>query len=819
MRLHQLNKGDSALVKDILADTELKNRLNSLGLANGVIIKVKAYSLAKQTMDVVVDRTQIALRTSEAEKIKIEPKQESTKISNRYMRFLTATEAQNIKVKNTGQCCDYLDKPHSQASSDTPIRIALVGQPNVGKSMLINAIGNTRLKVGNFSGVTVSKKVVKFEYNDQAIEIIDLPGSYSLNDYTQEEKVTKNFLFNEQYDLILNVIDSTNIERNLYLTTELLALNKKMVIALNMSDEARKENVSIDSEQLCRIIGKPCLKTSAVEKTGISDLLNAIINVHQAPNPPSRLQFSDVIEEELGNIVELFKEKEYQSPTPYREFAIQLLKEEKETYQHIHDDPIWIELQPLLTKALEHIFLHYQRKNIDDIFNEEQLSQSRGLVAETVKFENQHHVSPTHKIDKILMHKFFGLPIFLFMMWSLFQITFEFGSIPMDWIDAFFGHLIDMTKAFLGDTQLASVIADGAIAGVGAVVLFLPNIVILFLGIALLETTGYMSRVAYLLDGFFHKFGLHVKSFIPLVTGFGCSVPAYMAARTLKNDRDRLLTLFIIGFMSCGARLPIYVLFTGAFFATETAGTVLFIIYIVGAILGIIAAKVLRMTAFKGKDEPFVMEMPKYRWPSLKLIWHTVSNQAYMYLKKAGTYILMASVLIWFASNYPKYPEVEQSYQARIEQASEQNQQTQVNELNNELLMYNLEHSYLGIVGKASEPFFAPLGFDWKMAIALETGLAAKEIVVSTLGILYGMGEEHDESSTQLIEKIRGNISMASAIAFIVFVMIYLPCLAASMVFKREAGSWKYLGYLFIFTTGTAWVLSFLAYNVSLVIL
>ncbi len=368
------------------------------------------------------------------------------------------------------------------------------------------------------------------------------------------------------------------------------------------------------------------------------------------------------------------------------------------------------------------------------------------------------------------------------------------------------------TKFYLGNNELSSVIADGAIAGVGSVILFLPNIVILFFGIALLETTGYMSRVAFLLDGFFHKFGLHGKSFIPLVTGFGCSVPAYMAARTLKNDRDRLLTLFIIGFMSCGARLPIYVLFVGAFFGTNNAGNMLFLIYISGAILGLFAAKILKIIVFKSEDEPFVMEMPKYRMPSFKLIWHTVSNQALMYLKKAGTFILVASILIWFASNYPKNKEYEQIIQSKIEQISNEDE---IIALENELALYNLENSYLGKLGKVSEPFFAPLGFDWKMSVALETGLAAKEIVVSTLGILYGLGDTHTEDSKTLINKIKENIEPAAAISFIVFVMIYLPCLAASMVFTKEAGGWRYLVYLFLFTTTTAWILSFLAYNIA----
>ena len=382
----------------------------------------------------------------------------------------------------------------------------------------------------------------------------------------------------------------------------------------------------------------------------------------------------------------------------------------------------------------------------------------------------------------------------------------------MDMIDTFFASLIDTTKELLGDNELSSIIADGAIAGVGAVILFLPNIVILFLGIALLETTGYMSRVAFLLDGFFHKFGLHGKSFIPLVTGFGCSVPAYMAARTLKNEKDRLLTLFIIGFMSCGARLPIYVLLTGAFFSPENAGNIIFLIYISGALLGLLAAKVLKIIVFKSEDEPFVMEMPKYRMPSFKLIRHTVSNQAYMYLKKAGTYILAASLLIWFASNYPKYPLIEEKYSIKIEQAKSEEEQSY---LSGKLALHNLENSYLGKIGKFSEPLFEPLGFDWKMSVALETGLAAKEIVVSTLGILYGLGEDNDENSRSLLEKIKNNIPFASAVSFVVFVMIYLPCLAASMVFAKEAGGWKYLGYLFIFTTVTAWIFSYIAYNIT----
>ncbi len=696
------------------------------------------------------------------------------------------------------------------------IKIALVGQPNVGKSMLINSISNSKLKVGNFSGVTVEKTVVEFEYENYLLQITDLPGSYSLSDYTLEEKVTKNYLQDSDYDIILNVVDSTNLERNLYLTTELLELDKKMVIALNMSDEAKKENISIDEEQLSKILGKPCIKTSAKNKQGVDELIKNLIKKFETKKLESKLIFSDVIEEEISNICTLLEEKNFSSDTPYRDLAVKLLKEDKQIFLKFHNEPIWIELQPLVTNSFEHLYIHFHTKNMQDIFDDEKFAFAKGAVKETVTLnEKIEDKSLSDKIDNILINKFVGLPIFLFLMWVLFQLTFELGNIPMDIIDSFFASLIDSTKNALGDNQISSVIADGAIAGVGSVILFLPNIVILFFGIALLETTGYMSRVAFLLDGFFHKFGLHGKSFIPLVTGFGCSVPAYMAARTLKNEKDRLLTLFIIGFMSCGARLPIYVLFTGAFFSKENAGNILFLIYISGALLGLLAAKVLTITAFKNEDEPFVMEMPKYRMPSFKLIWHTVSNQALMYLKKAGTFILAASILIWFASNYPKHLEYEEMVNTKIEQASNINE---IEKLENELALYNLENSYLGMVGKFSQPLFEPLGFDWRMTVALETGLAAKEIVVSTLGILYGLGEENTEESDTLINKVKANIPFVSAISFIVFVMIYLPCLAASMVFAKEAGGWKYLVYLFIFTTVTAWVLSFIAYNVAKVI-
>jgi len=683
------------------------------------------------------------------------------------------------------------------------IVIALAGQPNVGKSSLINAISNAKLKVGNFSGVTVDKTEVEFTIcdditcKDYEAHIIDLPGAYSLTEYTIEEKVTKSFLQSDEYDVIVNVVDSTNLQRNLLFTTQLLETGKKVVVALNMSDEAQKEGIEIDEKQLSAILGVPCIKTSASTKEGVEALQHAIVEVYEKEETSSKVVYSDPIEEEIAHIVAFMQEKNYKSTVSYRHLAVKLLQEDEDVYKKMHDEPVWIEILPIVREGLHHIYLHTDTKDLSEIFADEHFAFAKGAKMEVMSVKSMRAKNFTQKIDNLLINKFLGIPLFLFFMWALFQLTFEVGSIPMDYIDAAFGWLGEQAKILLGDGELGSLVADGIIAGVGAVIMFLPNIVILFLGIALLETTGYMSRVAFLLDGFFHKFGLHGKSFIPLVTGFGCSVPAYMAARTLKNEKDRLITLFIIGFMSCGARLPIYVLFAGAFFGKEHAGNILFIIYISGAMLGLIMAKALKMFVFKGEDEPFVMEMPKYRMPSLKLIWHTVYGQAKSYLKKAGTFILGAAILIWFASNYPKV-----DAPANLDA--------------NQVKLYELENSYLGQIGHASEPFFAPLGMDWRMAVALETGLAAKEVVVSTLGVLYALGDDVDEGSEGLIAQIKANIPFAAAIAFIVFVMIYLPCLAASMVFAKEAGGWKYLVYLFFMTSASAWILSFIAYRVTL---
>ncbi|EAJ4646024.1 ferrous iron transport protein B [Campylobacter upsaliensis] len=662
------------------------------------------------------------------------------------------------------------------------INIILVGQPNVGKSSLINALCKSNLKVGNFPGVTVEKASAKIVYKNYTLEFIDLPGTYALDGYSEEEKITQNYIKTQNYDLIINILDSTNLKRNLILSTQLLECQKKMILALNMSDEAKKEGFSIDVKKLEELIKTPSISISSRTKENLNALLDLIIQTHEAAFTPFLRPYGEQLEEELAKIQQdIGKLNLNENP---RAYAVSLLQNKIQNSV----------CQEVVKNSQNRLFERYQSQNIDEIFKEDLLAFSAGLSQQISKQEPTSN-NITKSLDTLLINKYFGVPIFLFLMWVLFQLTFTLGAIPMDYIEMGFGALGDLCKEYISNELLASVLADGIIGGVGAVILFLPNILILFFGIALLETTGYMSRVAFLLDGILYKFGLHGKSFIPLVTGFGCSVPAFMATRTLKNKRDRLLTLFVINFMSCGARLPVYVLFIGAFFGGEQAGNYLFGIYILGAFLGLLAAKFLKMTAFRGIDEPFVMEMPKYRMPNWNLVWQMSLNKAKMYLKKAGTFILLASVLIWFASNFPI--------------------QTNAPEDEKKAAELQVENSYLGQFGKTIEPIFAPLELDWKLSVSLLSGLAAKEVMISTLGVLYALGEDLDENDENLRQTLASNIPFSTAVAYILFVMIYNPCFAATIVFAKESGKAKYMLYLFLFTCISAYIVAFIGLHLS----
>lgn len=689
------------------------------------------------------------------------------------------------------------------------IRAVIAGQPNVGKSSIINSMTNAKLHVGNFAGVTIEKKVVTLKREGFGIDIVDLPGIYNLNPYTPEEEVSKRYLFGESYDIIINVIDANALSRNLIFTMQLLDLQKKMILVVNMIDELESQGGCIDAGQLSSLLGVPVILTSAKEHRGINEIIDALIDVHTKERHGNKLFYDQKVEDEVAKIVAILKKSpHFNDDAQARATALRLLDRDEDVYRQIHDLPIFIELHEELGRIYKRLEQEYDEESTADILTNERVSLSRSLMFSAKKLPT-HQETLTERVDRVLIHPFFGLPIFLFLMWTLFQLTFELGSIPMDWIDSAFAELSSFTHAALPPGPITSVLADGILPAVGAVIMFLPNILILFLGINLLEQTGYMARAAFLMDGFLKKFGLQGKAFIPLVSGFGCSVPAYMAARTLKNPKDRLVTMLVIGFMSCSARLPVYVLLIGAFFPVSNAGNVLFAIYIGGAILGLLVAKVLRIVLFKGEPEPFVMEMPRYRFPSTRALTVELLIKTKLFLKKAGTFIAAAAMIIWFLSSYPANKKIEMRYEAKIEAAVDAAQAAQ---LRNAMAMELLEQSYIGQFGKTIEPVFEPLGFDWRLSVATLTGLAAKEVVVSTLATLYAVGEA-DESSSTLIAKLRDNVDFKAAIALVVIIMIYSPCVAAMSTFYAEVPQWAWRTFYTVYPNVLAWLLAFGVYS------
>lgn len=688
------------------------------------------------------------------------------------------------------------------------IKVALVGQPNVGKSHLVNSISGASLHVGNFTGVTVEKKEVRFEREGYEIIITDLPGTYSLNSYSPDEQVTKDYLLKETYDIVVNVLDANALQRNLSLTLQLLDMNKKTILAINMIDEVEKNGGKIDNEEISQMLGVPAMLVSAKEKRGVDELVKKILEMYEFGKAENRLSYDQNIDNAVTTLANsLSKDADLRA---YAKFAaIRLLENDKEMYRLVHDKPVFLEFHDVFTKESENLRTLAGEDDTPTVMANAKISIAKWICQRAVVAKYKETL--TEQIDKVLIHRVFGLPIFLALMWLLFQATFTLGEYPMGLIEEAFAFLSEQTAAALPEGTFGSAMSEGVIPSVGAIMGFLPNILILFLGINLLEQTGYMARAAFLLDGVLKKFGLHGKAFIPMVTGFGCSIPAYLAARTLKNPKDKLITMLVIGFFSCSARLPVYVLFISAFFAPEQAGNILFAIYIMGALLAMIAAKVLRLVLFKGEAEPFVMEMPKYRFPSVKGVLRDLKIKAMIFIKKAGLFIGTASMVIWFLGAYPANEQIDEAYAPKIEAAITEDAKK---ELQLAMGEEKLENSYIGIIGKSIEPIFAPLGFDWKMSVATVTALAAKEVAVGTLATLNAVEAGDDEPSESLVEKVRKTIDIKAGLAFIVIVMIYSPCLAAMGTFFAEVREAKWRAFYLIYPNVTAWIAAFGVYNI-----
>ena len=779
------------------------------------------------------------------------------------------------------------------------IRIALAGNPNCGKTTMFNNITGAKQHVGNYAGVTVEKKEGYKKFDGHELLFIDLPGTYSLTARSLDELVARNVIVNDNPDVIVNVLDASNLERNLYLAAQLLELEKPMVIALNMSDVAEDMGIKYDLKKMAEMTGATIVSTVGRTNIGTKDLLEATISVAASQKAPGvTINYGDLLEGKISELVEELK----QAGTvtyPLRWVAVKLLEKDADVIGKVmrfENTEAVIEKAKAIREEikdqvdLDVVFQEYRHRFAVEVYN-------TCLTQAPTQLETR-----SDRYDKILTHRILGLPIFMVVMWLLFNFVNTVGAIPQGWIEDGFTALQAWVVTVIPEGQLQSLISDGIIAGVGAVLSFVPLILLLFLGISFLEDTGYMARAAFVIDRVMRACGLHGKSFIPLLLGFGCSVPSVMGARILDNYKDRMVTILITPFMSCSARLPVYTLFAAAFFPPEWAGTVVFCVYALGIVFGIVFAKIFRKYLFAGEAEPFVMELPPYHLPTLKATLTHMFERGIMYLKKAGTFILAASILVWFITTYPMDVEYSKDYDALHDQVAQtyemkdaetlahfgiatDEQKDQVNEIvdnmkstvadattqaedageaapeieveddseapelfndikdQNEQLfpvawaMYKnsvnlddenqkideqknsekLEQSYAAMFGKAINPVLKPLGFDWKIGVSLVAGLAAKEVVVSTLGTIYAVGgdTDHPQALTDYLQN-DPHFTPLIALTLMLFILVYPPCIAALAVIKRETGSWKWMLFMFCYENAFAWIACFIFYNIGL---
>jgi len=714
------------------------------------------------------------------------------------------------------------------------LSIALAGNPNSGKTTIFNNITGTRQKVGNWPGVTVEKKEGNINKSGYDLKIIDLPGTYSLTPYSIEEIVARNFILDERPDVVIDIIDASNLERSLYLATQLREIDCKVLFALNMADVAQTRGIKIDDKKLSELLAVPVVFTIGNKNKGINTLLKKAIELAESDYviPKKRkVKYSKDIEGSISKI-EHFIGNHAADSIPYniRWTAIKLLEDDKIVKERVLEKTGKIGEDILREIDNQRNFL-VDRFDDDPeiIMTDERYGFIAGIIMEVLTTSTKQRVDISRNVDLVLTNRFIGFPIFIFFIWAMFQMTFSLGAYPMDWISSGINLFSTLLAHVLPDNIFKDFLINGIIAGVGSVMIFLPNILILFFCIALFEDTGYMSRAAFLMDRIMHLIGLHGKSFIPMLMGFGCNVPAIMASRTLESEKDRTLTILITPFMSCSARLPVYIILAGAFFGAK-AGTVIFGIYLLGIILSIITGRLFRSTLLRGADAPFVMELPPYRIPMIKSLLIHMWDRSKMFLKKMGGYILAGSVVVWTLTAFPhnisysknydlEIEQVKTYFQTEIEAAREsdkallaQKQDVAVSELITEKKAEKAEKSFMGRIGKVVAPIFSPIGIDWRGSVALLTGFVAKEIVVSTMGILYA-ADEREDSEALKNALLSSGMTPSAALAMMVFVLLYMPCLATLAAIRRETASLKWMIFSISYSTLLAWGMAFLVYR------
>ncbi len=695
--------------------------------------------------------------------------------------------------------------------------VALAGNPNSGKTTIFNNITGARQHVGNYAGVTVERREGFRRFQGQDLLLVDLPGTYSLTANSLDEIVARNVIIDEKPDLIVNILDASNLERNLYLALQLLELERPLVLALNMTDMAEKAGIRINSDVLRTRLGVPVVKLIGNRNQGTEELLQTVVESSKRTiYRPFSIDYGAKIEAAIVEVTEALQNLTHVK-FPIRWLAVKLLENDTEVQASL--------LKIEGGSAVAAIVARVRNKTAVLLGEELEIAMAEAryrvvadIVAEFVDSSGRQEQTVSDRIDRVLTHRVLGLPLFFGIMWLLFNVVFTVGEIPQGWIEDAVKWFSDLVSANLAEGELRSLLVDGIIGGVGSVLTFLPSILLLFFGIALLEDTGYMARAAFVMDRVMRAVGLHGKSFIPLLLGFGCSVPAVMGARTLENKSDRMVTILVSPLMSCSARLPVYTLLIAAFFSENVAGSVLFSIYFLGISLAILMALVFRKWMFPGASEPFIMEMPPYHLPTLRSIAIHMWERSILYLKKAGTLILAASILIWFITNYPANVEYSKDYDTAKGQITEQYDEVAAKpllaQLDQEQAGEKLALSYAGQFGHFIEPVIKPLGFDWKMGVGLVSAVAAKEVLVSTLATIYSVGDV-EEDSQSLQEALAADAAFSPLVAFslMVFTLIYSPCLAVLAVVRRETNSWKWPAFSFVYSTTLAWIMSFVVYQ------
>lgn len=812
MQLSELKPGQTGVITKVLGHGAFRKRVMEMGFVRGREIKVVLNAPLQDPVKYALMGYEVSLRRAEANLIEVELLEDW---QNR------EENAENLpEVAENDEC-----NVPVRLRLDKIINVALIGNPNCGKTSLFNHVSGAREHVGNYAGVTVGAKEGHIRYHGYHINIVDLPGTYSLSAYSPEELYVMRYLRQETPDVIINVVVSSNMERNLYLTTELIDLNLPMVMCLNMYDELKKSGIQLDHDSLGKMLGVPIVPTIAATGWGVEDLLERVIEVYEMRNPVTRhihIRMNPVIESAVGRMNREFKSDpsvtEHISP---RFMAIKYLEHDPEIESTLRDNPSYPRWEEMRREEEGKISASIN-EDVASAISADKYGFVQGALRETMSGGEERHKDNTKLIDAVVTSKLFGFPLFIAAMWLMFWATFKLGSYPMGWIESLVGWISGMLDRVLSDGPLKDMLLDGVIGGVGGVIVFLPNILILYAFISFMEDSGYMARVAFIMDRLMHKMGLHGKSFIPMIMGFGCNVPAVMSTRIIESKSSRLITILINPFMSCSARIPIYVLLAGAFFPQY--GAVVFVgLYLLGILVAALTARLMRKVWFKKDETPFVMELPPYRVPTLKATMRNMWSKADQYLRKMGGLILVASIIIWALSYFPHYDigDIPADYRANI---AKEMAAIEVPPTPEELdaiatSEYQQEHSILGRIGKAIEPTVRPLGFEWQTSVSLMAGAAAKETVVSTLGVLYG-GENSSESLVKRLQtpsQVTGKapFTAASAMAFMVFVLLYFPCIATLAAIKRETESWGYTLFAILYNTGLAWILAWITYRIA----